>query len=81
MMKIKEIIGKGEKELKDLLSEKQEELFKLKLDNKQNKLKNTRSIFNTRKDIARILTLIKERELALRQAQDESPKEGEQATS
>lgn len=80
-MKIKEIIGKGEKELKDLLSEKQEELFKLKLDNKQNKLKNTRSIFNTRKDIARILTLIKERELALRQAQDESPKEGEQATS
>jgi len=70
MMKIKEIIGKGEKELKDLLSEKQEELFKLKLDNKQNKLKNTRSIFNTRKDIARILTLIKERELALRQAQD-----------
>ncbi|MBI2621888.1 MAG: 50S ribosomal protein L29 [Candidatus Levybacteria bacterium] len=74
-MKLKEIIGKSDKELKELLSEKNEELIKLKLDNKLNKLKNTRSIFNARKEIARILTLIKERELALRQAQEESPKE------
>ena len=70
---LKEIIGKSDKELKELLAEKREEFFKLNLDNKQNKLKNTRSIFNTRKEIARILTLIKEKELVLRQAQDKLP--------
>ena len=63
-MKIKEISGKNDKELKDLLKEKRDAFINLKLDNKQNKLKNTRSIFNTRKDIKRILTLIRERELA-----------------
>lgn len=62
-MKIKEIITKSEKELKELLSEKREEFFKLTLDNKQNKLKNTRSIYNIRKEIARISTLIREKEL------------------
>jgi len=63
-MKIKDISGKSVKELKDLLKEKRDELSNLKLDNKQNKLKNTRSIFNTRKDVSRILTLIREKELA-----------------
>ncbi len=63
-MKTKEISGKSETELKDLLAEKRKDLFNLNLDNKQNKLKNTRSIFNTRHDIARILTLIREKELA-----------------
>ena len=63
-MKIKEISGKNEKDLKELLLEKKKELQNLMLDNKQNKLKNTRSIFNTRKEIAKILTLMKERELA-----------------
>lgn len=63
-MKIKDISGKNENELKELLKEKREELFKLKLDNKQNKLKNTRSIYNTRKDVSRILTLIREKDLA-----------------
>lgn len=60
---VKEIYTKGEKELKVLLSEKRKELFNLQLDNKQNKLKNTRIIFNTRKEIARILTLLKEKQL------------------
>ena len=61
---LKEIYTKGEKELRELLTEKRKELFNLKLDNKQNKLKNTRIIFNTRKEIARILTLIREKQLA-----------------
>ncbi len=61
---LKAIVNKSEKELRDQLGEKREELFKLNLDNKQNKLKNTRSIYNTRKEIARIMTLIRERELA-----------------
>lgn len=63
-MKTKEITGKSESELKKLLKEKRTELFNLKMDNKQNKLKNTRSIFNTRKDISRVLTLIREQELS-----------------
>ncbi|MEK9176587.1 MAG: 50S ribosomal protein L29 [Patescibacteria group bacterium] len=61
---LKEIAAKSDKELKETLAAKREELFKHNLDNKQNKLKNTRVIFNTRKELARILTLIRERELA-----------------
>lgn len=61
--KVNEIANKNEKELKELLLQKREDLFKVAIDNKQNKLKNTRSIFNTRKEIARIMTLIREKEL------------------
>ncbi len=60
---LKAIYTKSVKELKDLLIDKRKELFNLKIDNKQNKLKNTRIIFNTRKEIARIMTLIREKEL------------------
>lgn len=61
---LKQIANKSEKELRELLKSKKEDLFKLNLDNKQNKIKNTRAIFNSRKEIARILTLIREKELA-----------------
>jgi large subunit ribosomal protein L29 len=60
---IKENATKSEKELKETLSAKREELFGIMMDVKQNKLKNTRSIYNTRKEIARLLTLIREKEL------------------
>ncbi len=49
--------------LKDLLEKAKNELFLLKLDKAQNKLKNTRSIFLKRKEIAFISTLIREKEL------------------
>lgn len=65
---IKDISSKTEKDLKDLLKTKREDLFKLNLDNKQNKLKNTRIIFITRKEIARVMTLIKEKELIAEEA-------------
>lgn len=67
---VKDISSKTEKDLKDLLKTKREELFKLNLDNKQNKLKNTRIIFNTRKEIARVLTLIKEKQLTAEEAKN-----------
>jgi large subunit ribosomal protein L29 len=60
---VNEISVKSEKELRDLVSSKREELFKLIMDSKKNTLKNSRSIFNTRKEIARILTLLREKEL------------------
>lgn len=72
---IKDISSKTEKDLKDLLKTKKEELFKLNLDNKQNKLKNTRIIFNTRKEIARVMTLIREKELAVEESKNVEVKE------
>lgn len=65
---LKEIVSKTEKELKELLIEKRKDLLNLNLDNKQHKLKNTRAIFNTRKEIARILTLLREKEFASKEA-------------
>ncbi len=64
----KEIRNKSDKELKDLLITKREEMSKLNLDNRQNKLKNTRIVFNTRKEVARLLTVIRERKLAADEA-------------
>lgn len=61
---LKDISSRTEKDLRDLVKSKKEELSKMKLDNKQNKLKNTRIIFNTRKEISKVLTIIREKELA-----------------
>lgn len=64
----REVLSKDPKELKKILSEKKSELFQLILDNNQFKLKNNRQIFHTKKDIARIKTAIREKELAQSQA-------------
>ena len=63
----REILSKDPAELKKILAEKKNELFQLILDNNQFKLKNNRQIFHTKKDIARILTAIREKELAQNQ--------------
>ena len=57
----KEMFEKSEKELNKLLENAKDDLFNLKLDLSQNKLKNTRSIFLKRKEITLILTSIKEK--------------------
>lgn len=59
----KELLKKGEKELEALLKEARESLFNLRLEKAQNKLKNLRSIFVKRKEIAKILTAIEERRI------------------
>ncbi len=61
---LKEFSTKTREELLEVLKTKRENLFKLDLERQQNRLKNTRNIFLTRKQIARILTLIREKELA-----------------
>lgn len=60
----KELFTKSEKELKKALKEAKEALLNLVLDNRQNKLKNTRQIFWKKKEIALILTVLREKEIA-----------------
>lgn len=58
----KEFKDKTKEELQKILEETREELFSLKMQKAQKKLKNERLLFIKRKDIARILSFIKEKE-------------------
>lgn len=59
----KELFAKNDKELRKALKEAKDVLFNFSIENKQNKLKNTRQIFWKKKEIAWILTALKEKEL------------------
>lgn len=59
----KELFVKTIQELKKSLQEKKGELSLLRQELVQGKLKNTRAVFNKRKDISRILTIIQGKEL------------------
>ena len=59
-MKINELRQKSEKELKALLQEDREKLRQLRFDLASGKVKNVREIRSKRRDIARILTILKE---------------------
>lgn len=54
------VLGKTKQELQAMLEVARKELFNLRLDNSQRKLKNTSSLTTKRKEIARILTKIRE---------------------
>ena len=58
-MKIKELRQKTEKELKDLLSENRFKIGQFKFDLVSKKIKNIGQLKELRKDIARILTILK----------------------
>ncbi len=62
----KQIFEKSENELKKALKEAKEALFNLNLDLGQNKLKNTRSIFWKKKEIAWISTALSEKKLEVK---------------
>ena len=65
-MKTKEKLAlhaKTLEELKTLLKEAKDALYLLKLEKSQNKLKNLRSIFWKRKEIAQVATIINEKDL------------------
>jgi len=59
---IKELRKKGIKELYKELKEAREKLLKLKLEVAQAKVKNHQELPKTRKDIAKILTIISEKQ-------------------
>lgn len=58
-----ELAGKKTDELLKLLHDAKNTLFSMRLDHVQQKLKNTRSLFHKRKEIARIITKMREKEL------------------
>jgi len=59
-MKIKELREKNIEELKKMLFEKRESVRKARFDVAAKQVKNIREIRNSKRDIARILTIIKE---------------------
>lgn len=60
---LKKLREKTTKELKEDIEKTRKELFNLRMDKAIGKLKNLRSIFIKRKEIAVIKTIIKEKEL------------------
>ncbi len=60
-MKAKELIKKEDSELKRILQESKAKLVQLRFEWKNKKLKNTNQVKEVKKDIARILTILKER--------------------
>lgn len=64
-MKIKEVREKSSEELNNQLYSLKEELYNLKRKKAVGSLENTNEIKRVRKDIARVLTVLKERELGM----------------
>jgi len=60
---IKELHNKSLTELKTLLKEAKNELAKLKMDLAVKKLKNVHAVLLKRRDISRLMTVIREKEL------------------
>lgn len=60
----KDLLGKGKDELQKMLEAARNELFTLALSRERKKLKNVRAAFFKRKDIARISTILRGKELA-----------------
>lgn len=61
-MKIKEVRQKTKKELKDNLAALREKLREMRFNLASGKVKNIREFHQTKKDIAKILTILKENE-------------------
>ncbi len=61
---IKQLHGKTKEELQALIQSVKEELANFRLDQKQGKLKDTSSILHKRKEIARMQTVLQEKEYA-----------------
>lgn len=64
-MKINEIRDLSEQELVDKLNSLKEELFNLRFQNATNQLENPMRIAAVKKDIAKVKTIIKEKELGI----------------
>ena len=63
-MKSKQVLEMTDKELQDKLNELKQELFSLRFKNATNQLTNPMLLVETRRDIARVKTVIRQREIA-----------------
>ena len=69
-MKIQEIRDLSTQELEDKIKDLKEELFNLRFQNATNQLDNPMSIVSVKKDIARVKTVLKEKELGINTSQN-----------
>ncbi len=60
---IKELRTKSKKELEDLIQKTQQELVNLSVDFRAGKVKNIHQVILKRRDLARIKTILKEKDL------------------
>ena len=67
-MKVSEIRGLGQEELTKKLKELKEELFNLRFQHAINQLDNPHKIQDTKRDIARVMTIMHEQKLGLGRA-------------
>ena len=65
-MKARELRMKSDDELRQTLQELKDQLFTLKFQKSLGRLENPNLIRQVKKDIARVLTIIRERELGIR---------------
>ena len=72
-MKSKQVLEMTDKELQNKLNELKSELFFLRFKNATNQLTNPMVLVETRRDIARVKTVIRQREIASAK-EDESKK-------
>lgn len=64
-MKIQDIRDLSMQELEDKVKDLKEELFNLRFQNATNQLDNPKRIASVKKDIARVKTVLKEKELGI----------------
>lgn len=64
-MKIQDIRDLSTQELEDKVKDLKEELFNLRFQNATNQLDNPMRIVSVKKDIARVKTILKEKELGI----------------
>jgi len=69
-MKIQDIRDLSTQELEDKIKDLKEELFNLRFQNATNQLDNPMRIVSVKKDIARVKTVLKEKELGINSSQN-----------
>lgn len=69
-MKIQDIRDLSTQELEDKIKDLKEELFNLRFQNATNQLDNPMRIVSVKKDIARVKTVLKEKELGIGSSQN-----------
>ena len=65
-MKMSEIAGKSEQELRNLEGELREQIFNLRFQKTTGQLEKVALISQTKRELARVLTVIREKELKIR---------------